>query len=67
MTEETHKFLGGDYEVEDRKNIQSGDEHPYLKEKKIQSYLVIPPDNFHEVMYIYSEKATKFFQNLHYR
>ena len=46
ITEETHKFLGGDYEVEEG---HGGDRHPYLREHNIKSYLVIPPDNFHEV------------------
>ena len=26
-----------------------GDRHPYLREHNIKTYLVIPPDNFHEV------------------
>ena len=46
ITEETHNFLAGDYEVEDGKG---GERHEYLREHNIKSYLVVPPDNFHEV------------------
>ena len=51
ITEETHKFLGGDYEVEEG---HGGDRHPYLRDHNIKSFLVIPPDNFSEV----SQKKT---------
>ena len=53
ITEETHKFLGGDYEVEEG---HGGDRHPYLREHNIKSYLVIPPDNFHEVSRMFNGK-----------
>ena len=46
ITEETRKYLGTDYLVEEG---NGGDRHPYLKEHNIQSYLIIPPDETHEV------------------
>lgn len=46
ITEETHRFLGGDYDVEEG---NGGERHAYLKEHNIQTFLVIPPDNFQEV------------------
>ena len=38
--------LGGDYEVEEG---NGGDRNQYLKENNLRTYLVIPPDDFHEV------------------
>ena len=46
ITEETLQFLDGDYEVEEG---NGGERNQYLKEHNIKSYLIIPPDNFHEV------------------
>ena len=46
ITEETRKCLGGDYEVEEG---NGGDRNQYLKEHKIKTYLVVVPDEFHEV------------------
>ena len=46
ITEETLKYLGTDYQVEEG---NGGERHPYLREHKIQSYLIIPPDDTHEV------------------
>ena len=46
ITEETLQFLEGDYEVEDG---NGGDRNSYLKEHNIKTFLIIPPDNFHEV------------------
>ena len=46
ITEETLKDLGNDYQVEEGKG---GERHPYLREHNIQSYLVIPPNDMHEV------------------
>ena len=57
ITEETHKFLGGDYEVEEG---HGGDRHPYLREHNIKSYLVIPPDNFHEVSRMFTANYSLF-------
>ena len=49
ITEETLQFLDGDYEVEEG---NGGERNQYLKEHNIKSYLIIPPDNFHEVKLI---------------
>ena len=46
ITEETLQFLEGDYEVEEG---NGGDRNSYLKEHNIKTFLIIPPDNFHEV------------------
>ena len=42
------KCLGGDYEVEDG---NGGDRNQYLKEHNIKTYLVVAPDEFHDVRY----------------
>ena len=46
ITEETLHFLEGDYEVEEGKG---GERNTYLKDHNIKTFLIIPPDNFHEV------------------
>ena len=46
ITHETLQFLDGDYEVEEG---NGGERSQYLRENNINSYLIIPPDNFHEV------------------
>ena len=40
------KCLGGDYEVEEG---NGGDRNQYLKDHQIKTYLVVAPDEFHDV------------------
>ena len=40
------KCLNGDYEVEEG---NGGDRNQYLKEHNIRTYLVVAPDEFHDV------------------
>ena len=46
ITEETMKCLGGDYEVEEG---NGGERNQYLKDHQIKTYLVVAPDEFHDV------------------
>jgi len=43
ITRETLMYLNGDYEVVDG---NGGERHAYLKEHNIQTYLIVPPDQF---------------------